>query len=87
MKKTVEAGEKVLLSFSDEEMDRVAEELKERLLDLVYMSGKEKLVLALKEARGRELSKLAVLEVVWKFDFIVNDIVQVLGRIRRLERA
>ena len=72
------------LELTEEEKNAVIKELAERMKDAVYMNAEKKAEKAInKILKLKELSPDEPIEIKYKFTFIINDVLQILGRVRR----
>lgn len=72
-----------LSDLSESERTLVETELSERLKDLVYMKSGEYGKRVLSDYNDTELDGNDTLRVTFTFEFIWNDILQIIGRDRR----
>ena len=63
--------------------DAVAEEIYQRYLDLLHATGREKIKEKLKSIGGCFVSGEDCIDWQFKFEIIVNDIYQIVGRLKR----
>ena len=73
----------VRLKLTPEEKEAIITELAERMKDIIYMNAREKAEEALNDILKADLHPNDTIEIDYKFQFIFNDILQILGRTRR----
>lgn len=73
----------VKLKLTPEEKEAIITELAERMKDIIYMNAREKAEEALNDILKTDLHPNDTIEIDYKFQFIFNDILQILGRTRR----
>jgi len=73
----------VKLKLTPEERNAIITELAERMKDIIYMNAREKAEEALDDILKADPHPNDTVEINYKFQFIFNDILQMLGRIRR----
>jgi len=69
--------------LTHEEKEAVISELAERMKDLVYMNARRQAEKVLNKILTTSPKPDQVFEVEYKFRFVFNDIIQILGRFRR----
>ncbi|RLG36789.1 MAG: hypothetical protein DRN91_07105 [Candidatus Alkanophagales archaeon] len=73
----------VKLKLTAEERNVIITELAERMKDIVYMNAREKAEEALNDIVKEDLHPNDVIDISYNFRFIFNDVLQILGRVRR----
>ena len=73
----------VKLKLTPEEKNAIITELAERMKDIVYMNAREKAEEALNDILEDIPSPNDIIEIDYNIRFVFNDILQILGRIRR----
>jgi len=71
------------LNLTEEEKNIIITELAERMKDIVYINAKEEAKKALNNILTGYVTPTMEIEITYKIKFILNDILQMLGRIRR----
>ena len=77
----------VKLKLTKKEKNAVVKELAERMKDVVYMNAEEKAESAVNELLELDLSPDSSININYKITFLLNDILQILGRIKRQKRG
>ena len=79
----------VKLDVNDQERSFLICELAERIRDLAYMNAhkraEEVIDKLLKEFEGKDVDPNTEVEVNVHYQFLVNDLIQILGRYRRMK--
>jgi len=73
----------VMLKLTPEEKNAIITELAERMKDIVYMNAREQAEKVLNEILRGNPSPDDVIDIEYKIQLVFNDILQILGRIRR----
>ena len=73
----------VKLKLTPEEKNAIITELAERMKDIIYMNAREKAEEALDQILEDSLSPNDIIDIDYNIRFVFNDILQILGRIRR----
>jgi len=73
----------VKLKLTEEEKQAITTELAERMKDVIYMNAKEKAEETLNNILQSDLSPVDIIKVTYQIQILFNDILQMLGRIRR----
>jgi hypothetical protein len=73
------------IEMTEKEKEQVIRELGERIKDLIYMNLHKKVSQALDEILAMDLKPEEPLTITFSYGFVVNDIIQMLGRIRRMK--
>jgi len=63
----------------------VIKELGERLKDFAFMTAKDKISKSLEQLKDNKVSGEDYISITWNVDFIVNDVIQIVGRSKREE--
>jgi len=71
------------LQLTKEEKELVINELAERMKDMVYMNAKVKAREVVEQALRMKLNSDEKVVVTYEFEFVFNDIIQIVGRRRR----
>jgi len=75
----------VKLVLTEEEKNAVVKELAERMKDLVYMNAEEKAEEVIDKILKENPHPHTKFRINYTFEFMLNDIIQIVGRIRRDE--
>jgi len=73
----------VKLKLTPEEKEAIITELAERMKDIIYMNAREKAEEALDQILKDDLHPNDTIDITYNIRFVFNDILQILGRIRR----
>jgi len=75
------------LKLSDEEYEAIIKEIAERVRDIVFMNAERKVKQSLPKEEVEKLldsgNDIKVISVVHRVEFVVGDLIQILGRLRR----
>ena len=73
------------MKITEEEYNQIIQELVERLRDLIYINAEAKINEIMPQSYFENLDwkKGDNLEIDYNFQIVVNDLIQILGRIRR----
>jgi hypothetical protein len=71
------------IEMTEKEKEQVIRELGERIKDMIYMNLHKRVSQALDEILMMNLEPEEPLTIRFHYCFVVNDIIQMLGRIRR----
>jgi len=71
------------LVLTEDEKKALIKELAERMKDIVYMNAESRAQATINSLLEVELEPSDPIKINYKFNFVFNDILQILGRIRR----
>jgi hypothetical protein len=74
------------IEMTEKEKEQVVRELGERIKDMIYMNLYRKVSQALDEILAMDLKPEEPLNITFSYGFVINDIIQMLGRIRRMKK-
>ena len=77
----------VKLKLTKKEKNAVVKELAERMKDVVYMNAEEKAEWAINRLLEVDLPPDSSININYRVTFLLNDILQILGRIKRQKRG
>jgi len=69
--------------FSTKEVEEIKKEIAKRIKDYVFMVSKEKASEVIDKISKLSFIGEDVIEVNFQIDFLMNDILQIIGRLRR----
>jgi len=75
--------ERVELALTEQEFKEVVKEIVERVKDIVYMNLENKTKQSLQDILKGKINPDESIRITWEVEFIFNDIVQIVGRLRR----
>jgi hypothetical protein len=78
----------VRLNVSEDEKKFLIDELSQRIKDLAYMNARkrteEALDTLLEKIKDRDTDPNALMEITLHYQFLINDLIQMLGRYKRM---
>ena len=71
--------------LSEQEFNAVVKEMTERIKDIVYMNLEQRVREILQEILKKNPHTDDIISFTWEIRFVFNDVVQIVGRIRRCQ--
>jgi hypothetical protein len=81
----------VKLVLSEDEKQHLVKELAERIKDLIFMKAHEQaeqaIGIVLKRVNGEDMNPNETFTIEFRYEFAINDLVQIVGRYRRMKQG